>query len=164
MPSRIIAPETLYSRRDFMIVNTDDDHEGQPQMQVPIAGVEEILFDYYTEGCFTDAENAAHMHALWHYHHTGEIGRTLYQLPRGMFHPYWRVIEQSGQHVLFHILVEACFQEAYVPPPINLFGEGILDAAEDMETQNSEVRQSFIHFVSDMAEELMDEDYTAGAA
>lgn len=163
MPSRILAPDHIVSRRDFFIINTDDDRAGFPQVQMPIAGVEEMLMDFYQEGCFTRDENLTHMNALWNYHQTGEISRETFRLPRGMFHPYWRVIEQSGQCVMFHILVEACYQESRVPPPVNLFGEGHFDDM-DMAEVNNEVHHSFVTFIQDIVDEEITDDSTAGAA
>lgn len=154
MPSRVYEPypsEPTFSRREYMMV---DSHNGPTYIHLSV--VEQILNDLFADGCFDRNENIYHMRALWEFNQTGYISSQLHRLPSGMYHPYWTRIAESGQRVLFHILVEACYQEVHIPPPVRLFGEDIPNG-EEMHRDLVDVLREFI-------EEAVDEDFAAPAA
>lgn len=154
MPSRYIEPypqSPTFVQREYMLID-----DGNQPTYVHLSVIEQMFNDLYADGCFDRNEHIYIMRALFEFNQSGYISMQPFRLPSGMYHPFWRREAEAGRRVLFHVLVEACYQEVHIPPPVRLFGEDIPNG-EEMHRDLVEVLREFI-------EESADFDFTAPSA
>lgn len=142
-----------FQRRDVMFL--DDGMEGGAYVHLDV--LDQIFEECYIGGLFDRIEHELHMRHLDYFHNNGHIAPGLFRLPPGMQHPYWRILSDNDTRVHFHVLAEALFQEYHLPIPIELFDhEGWPDA--------DELHADLHHVLKEWVEDVIDDNYCAGAA